>query len=89
MFARCSGVPPKINVYVDGRKQQPDTLTNSRMSWEEQQMIRKASVGSMVNRVNPADIELVEIFRGPGELPGEFNDGNCGAIAIWTRQGGR
>ena len=49
----------------------------------------KASVGQMLNQVNPADIEFVEIFRGPGELPGEFNDGNCGAIAIWTRQGGR
>jgi hypothetical protein len=46
-------------------------------------------VGEMLSRVNPSDIELVEIFRGPGELPGEFNDGNCGAISIWTRQGKR
>ena len=49
----------------------------------------RGAVGEMLSRVSPGDIELMEIFRGPGELPGEFNDGNCGAIAIWTRQGAR
>ena len=43
----------------------------------------------MLSRINPRDIELIEIFRGPGELPPEFNDGNCGAIMIWTKEGGR
>jgi hypothetical protein len=46
-------------------------------------------VGEMLDRINPGDIEMMEIYRGPGELPAEYNDGNCGAIAIWTRQGGR
>jgi hypothetical protein len=31
---------------------------------------------------------MIALFRGPSELPPEFNDGNCGAIAIWTRSGG-
>ncbi len=31
-------------------------------------------------------LPLIEIFRGPGKLPGEFNDGHREAIAIWTRQ---
>lgn len=87
MFSRCSGVPPLVNVYVDSRKMYPETVTHG-TPWEVATQL-KAQVGQMVNQVNPADIEFVEIFRGPGELPPEFNDGNCGAIAIWTRQGGR
>jgi hypothetical protein len=46
-----------------------------------------AVVGEMLSRINPHDIEMIEIFRGPGELPAEFNDGNCGAIVVWTRKG--
>lgn len=103
-FARCHEFPPKINVYIDGRKLMPerggmgggtesvfqqmrndnsgdDALANRRRAM--------ASVGEMLDRIPPGDIELIEIFRGPGELPGEFNDGNCGAIAIWTRWAGR
>jgi hypothetical protein len=44
-------------------------------------------VGELLDRIKPSDIEMMEIFRGPSELPPEFNDGNCGAIAIWTRFG--
>ena len=101
-FARCHEFPPKINVYIDGRKLTPerggmgtesvfqqmrndnagdDALANRRRAM--------ASVGEMLDRIPPGDIELIEIFRGPGELPGEFNDGNCGAISIWTRWAGR
>ncbi|RMH23092.1 MAG: hypothetical protein D6701_00705 [Gemmatimonadetes bacterium] len=34
------------------------------------------------------DVELVEVYRGPSELPPEFNTGrnNC-AIAFWTKRG--
>ena len=43
-------------------------------------------VGTILDRIPIGDIELIEIFRGPGELPPEFNEGNCGAISVWTRQ---
>lgn len=34
------------------------------------------------------DIEGIEVYRGPSELPGEFMgpDSRCGVIAIWTRR---
>jgi hypothetical protein len=37
--------------------------------------------------VNPNQIEALEVFRGPSEIPVEFNDNNsaCGVILIWTR----
>lgn len=80
-FARCNEYPPKINVYIDGRKLMPEGAPSTSGS--------TGSVGEMLDRIPPGDIELIEIFRGPGELPGEFSDGNCGAISIWTRWAGR
>jgi hypothetical protein len=37
--------------------------------------------------VDPEQVEAVELFRGPSEIPVEFNDSNsqCGVILIWTR----
>lgn len=104
-FSRCSENPPKINVYVDGRKLMPDArLLDIRdqtfpaggahqQAAESPEMIElrlraRAMVGELLQRVNPGDIEFIALFRGPSELPPEFNDGNCGAIAIWTRSGG-
>jgi hypothetical protein len=99
-FSRCNEFPPAINVYVDGRKLIPEgaslALLNNqsavmfaRPTPAEQELRKRirAMVGEMLDRVNPRDIEMVEIFRGPGELPAEFNDGNCGAVVIWTRTG--
>jgi hypothetical protein len=100
-FARCSEYPPKINVYVDGRKLMGEASPSAESILQRMQSVSfgdealagqrrtMAAVGEMLERIPPGDIELIEIFRGPGELPGEFNDGNCGAISIWTRWAGR
>lgn len=92
-FARCNEYPPKINVYVNGSKMIPQGAARVAATGNGISGIGPHSrdpevagiVGEMLSRVNQHDIELVEIFRGPGELPPEFSDGNCGAIAIWTR----
>jgi len=43
--------------------------------------------------VRPYDLEGVEVYRGLGEMPGEFyDDRHCGVILLWTRrdaEGGR
>ena len=102
-FARCNEYPPKINVYIDGHKMQPRVSLASEgssglgvinpMGASASDVMRRREVrslvGEMLERVNPSDIELMEIYRGPGELHAEFNDGNCGAIVIWTRLGGQ
>jgi hypothetical protein len=101
-FARCNEFPPKINVYLDGHKLMPRIVNASGGDLALQILSREVTqkeietrreirgmVAEMLERINPSDIELMEIYRGPGELPGEFNDGNCGAIVIWTREGGR
>jgi hypothetical protein len=98
-FSRCSELPPKINVYVDGHKQQArmDIASSEASVFARLNTAGSAEaagrrqdryiVGELLDRINPSDIEMMEIFRGPSELPAEFNDGNCGAIAIWTRFG--
>jgi hypothetical protein len=95
-FSRCNDYPPKINVYIDGRKQIPEHPGRVNETEDLMMGAKKprdpdvaGAVGEMVSRINPSEIEFIEIFRGAGELPAEFNDGNCGAIAIWTRQGGQ
>lgn len=47
---------------------------------------------SVLDNTPPTDIEGVEIYRGPAETPPELNNeiARCGgAIALWTRRGGR
>lgn len=51
--------------------------------------LRSRFVEEVINSVSPADIEAIEVYKGPAGLPGDFNHGdNCGAIVIWTKEGG-
>ena len=36
------------------------------------------------------DIEAIEVYRGPAEVPPQFIDADtrCGVVAVWTRRGG-
>jgi hypothetical protein len=96
-FVRCNEYPPRINVYVDGHKLLPSRAFKEDRDGSQSPFMNVGKprdpeiasfAGEMLGRINPRDIELIEIFRGPGELPPEFNDGNCGAIVIWMREGG-
>jgi len=42
---------------------------------------------SELTTVNPAEIEAMEIYKGPAELPAEARGKGCAAIFIWTRDG--
>lgn len=43
-----------------------------------------------VNLLPPSEIFAIEVYRGPGETPGQYLDSNsrCGVIVIWTKRGG-
>lgn len=32
-----------------------------------------------------SDVEMIEVYRGPGQIPGEFLSDACAVIVIWTR----
>jgi hypothetical protein len=40
---------------------------------------------SELTLINPAEIEAMEIYKGPGELPVEARGKGCAAVFIWTR----
>lgn len=40
----------------------------------------------MLSRVNPSDIEMIEVYRGASEIPRVFHWDGCAVIAIWTRR---
>lgn len=44
-----------------------------------------------VNMLDPILIHAIEVYRGPGETPGQYldSDARCGVILIWTRRGPR
>ena len=42
-------------------------------------------LAEQLQRISPEGIEMVEVFRGPSQIPGEFHWDGCAAIVIWTR----
>ena len=79
-MARCSGRSARINVYIDGTLQRVRDSVESPMG----------GIGSLVSvalaGISAPHIEMMEVFRGAAEIPGEFDSGNaCAVIAIWTR----
>jgi hypothetical protein len=42
-------------------------------------------IGAALDRLLPSQTELMELYRGPAEMPAEFLDDSCAAIVISTR----
>lgn len=36
--------------------------------------------------ISPEEVEAIEVYRGPGEVPVQFGPETCGAVVIWTRE---
>jgi hypothetical protein len=87
-FARCQN-PQGITVFIDGTRQIASGMSgsgggvgagsSSRPGFEESPEVE------LVSRVIPSDIEMIEVYRGVSEIPGEFHWDGCAVIAIWTR----
>jgi len=43
-------------------------------------------LGQPLTMINPAQIEAMEIYKSPAELPAEARGKGCAAIFIWTRR---
>jgi hypothetical protein len=64
--------PRGIGVFIDGTRLIPKADD-------------EAPIIDMLSRVNPAEIEMIEVYRGPGEIPGVYHWDGCAVIAIWTK----
>lgn len=44
---------------------------------------------SILSEISAFELEAVEVYRGPAEVPGEFvgGDTSCGVIVAWTKRG--
>lgn len=40
-----------------------------------------------LSEINPAQIEAIEVYKGPSELPADARGRGCGAIYLWLRNG--
>lgn len=80
----------RVSVWIDGQKQgYPDIPASRRRDppwpWISRPDTTAMITGSYLERVLPMQVELIEIYRGPAEMPAEFLDDSCAAIAVWTR----
>jgi hypothetical protein len=76
-FARCSPRDPDYNVtvWIDGRRMFPEGGGSASPN----------DVAEMIARIAPPGIEMIEVYRGASQIPGEFHSDGCAVIAIWTR----
>lgn len=93
-FARCQE-PGGITIFINGVRQIASVSADSQ---DTSGLIFKPSSGprsfpadmepeiEVLQRINPGDIEMIEVFRGPSEIPAEFHWNGCAVIAIWTRE---
>ncbi len=53
--------------------------------------VRLGNDGSIFREIQAFEIEVLEVYRGPAEVPAEFAGGEarCGVVSVWTRRGGR
>ena len=69
----------KVTVWIDGQRL---IESHAERGLHDDGSTRLAE---MLERIAPAGIEMVEVFRGPSQIPGEFHWDGCAAIVIWTR----
>jgi hypothetical protein len=77
-FVRCEE-PGGITVWIDGVRQNAGSELLYSGGLEETPEVE------MLSRINPSDIEMIEVFRGPSEIPGVFHWNGCAVIAVWSR----
>jgi outer membrane receptor protein involved in Fe transport len=93
-FVRCQD-PGGIAIFIDGVRQ---ISSQSSSGGDNSGLLYKPPTArgmpadmepevEVLQRVNPGDIEMIEVFPGPSEIPAEFHWNGCAVIAIWTRQG--
>lgn len=86
----------QVSVWIDGHKQRyadvprPGALNGpTRRVGGLQHPVKLDNSGAVtashLERVLPSQIEMIEVYRGPAEMPAEFLDDSCAAIAVWTR----
>ena len=83
LMPRCEATPRrlgKVTVWIDGQMLQEQGGNDS-----GEHGIGSNNLAEMLARISASGIEMMEIYRGPGQIPGQFHWDGCAAIVIWTR----
>lgn len=70
----------KVTVWIDGHLVGESFTTDTGEHGQN-----SLKLAEMLGRIAPSSIEMMEIYRGPGQIPGPFHWDGCAAIVIWTR----
>jgi outer membrane cobalamin receptor len=73
-FVRCNGGRSNVAVYIDGQRLIPRGERG-----------QSGDVAEMLSRISAPQIEMMEVYRGTAEVPGELSEDACAAVVIWTR----
>jgi carboxypeptidase family protein/TonB-dependent receptor-like protein len=71
----------KVTVWIDGQRLIEPGPYSPRGLYSK----GSTDLAEMLERIAATGIEMVEVFRGPSQIPGEFHWDGCAAIVIWTR----
>lgn len=90
LLAKTPGVRLETNVYGDQSisfaRCQPGLGTAGREDPVAYFLDGLRTTGDLLNVFRPQNIEAIEIYRGPSQLPPEAMGHACAAIFIWTRR---
>lgn len=53
--------------------------------WIDGARVMTANHNEALEYLRPSLVEMIEVYRGVGQIPGEFLEDACAAIVIWTR----
>ena len=95
-LARCPGQPPNLAIYINGQRVAlfgGDTQNKgSELSSLFQQHPPSstcedcARIGEVLSSIPISEIEFIEFYRGPGQIPADLDRGDsCAALVVWTR----
>jgi hypothetical protein len=86
-FTRCTGGRSNVVVFIDGERllpYMPISAAAGRGVIAERRG-QGGQLAEMLSRISAPQIEMVEVYRGTAEIPGELNEDACAVVFIWTR----
>lgn len=94
-IARCPGQPPNLAMYINGLKVTGFGRSSANKGSELSGLGRGKAASScpdcaimleLLGSVALPDIQFVEFYRGPSQIPSDLDRGDsCAALVIWTR----
>jgi hypothetical protein len=91
-LARCPGTPPNLAIYIDGHRLASFGNKGSELSGLFLRQPPRSTcdecsrMAEVLSSIRLSEIEFIEFYRGPGQIPAELERGDaCAALVIWRK----